>query len=730
MRRLTFPIGLAVALLAVAFVATHEAKPQNTGVRSAGQGSNDDPYVWMEEIEGAKALEWAKAENARSLPQLQKDPRFKGIYDEAVKILTASDRIPAVSFAGDGTLRDFWQDAEHVRGIWRTTTVESYRTGTPQWRTIVDLDALAKAEKANWVWHAPSCLPPQDRYCLVELSDGGKDAAVVREFDTQTGSFDEGGFRIPEAKSSYVWIDRDTLLVSHEWEKGQLTESGYPYIVKAVKRGEPLAAAREIFRGAVKDVGVGATVLREPDGRVAGVVIVQSVDFFNSAYHFVTPGAGGSYLDARVTKLDLPSKSTIQGYVAGRFMVSLEQDWAAAGFKEGDLVDFDMAAVKASPAKLRPSLVLRPTASQSIEQVATTRDRLVVALYENVKGQVLSFARTPCRAALQADCAGWASSRLALPRDSSIGISSAADGDNRLVLSVTGYLTPTSQWIADASGGTPQQVRSLPARFDASPHMVEQFWAVSRDGTRVPYFVVRRKDLKLDGNAPTLLYAYGGFQVSQTPSYSGTVGKLWLERGGVYVVANIRGGGEFGPRWHNAGLKLNRMRVYDDFFAVSEDLIRRKITSPRRFGIMGGSNGGLLMGVALTKRPELYNAVVIQVPLFDMIGYDHIGAGASWIGEYGDPQIPAERAMLMSYSPYQNLKPGQKYPKVFIETSTKDDRVHPAHARKAGARLKEYGYDFLYYENIDGGHAAAANLNERAMRSALEFTYLHQQLMD
>jgi prolyl oligopeptidase len=702
--------------------------------------NEDDPYVWMEEIEGAKALEWAKAENARSLPQLQNDRRFKGNYDDAVKILTASDRIPAVSFAGDGTLRDFWQDAQHVRGIWRTATVESYRSGTPQWRTILDLDALAKTEKANWVWHAPSCLAPEDRYCLLELSDGGKDAAEVREFDTRTGAFEDNGFRIPEAKSSYSWLDRDTLIVAHEWEKGQLTESGYPYVVKIVKRGQPLAAAKEIFRGAVKDVAAGATVLREPDGRVAGVVIVQSVDFFNSSYHVLLPPPafaeatagkeGGSYENARVAKLDLPTKSTIQGYVSGRLVVSLEQDWTAAGFKEGDLIDFDLAAVKASPAKLRGSLVLRPTASQSIEQMATTRDRLVVALYENVKGQVLSFARTTGK---------WTSTTLALPRDSSIGISSAADTDNRLVLSVTGYLTPTSQWFADAaagqplggaSDGAPQQVRSLPARFDASAHLVEQFWAVSKDGTRIPYFVVRRKDLKLDGNAPTLLYAYGGFQVSQTPSYSGTVGKLWLEKGGVYVVANIRGGGEFGPRWHNAGLKLNRMRVYDDFFAVSEDVIRRRITSPRRLGIMGGSNGGLLMGVALTKRPELYTAIVIQVPLFDMIGYDHIGAGASWIGEYGDPKIPAERAMLMSYSPYQNLKPGQKYPKVLIETSTKDDRVHPAHARKAGARLKEYGYDFLYYENIDGGHAAAANLNERAMRSALEFTYLQQRLMD
>jgi len=683
------------------------------GATLLAAAAEDDPYIWMEEIEGAKALTWARAENARSLPQLQNDPRFKAIYADAAKIITASDRIPAVSFAGDGTLRDFWQDTDHVRGIWRSTTVESYRAGKPQWRTILDLDALAKTEKANWVWHSPRCLPPEDRYCLVELSDGGKDAAVVREFDTRTGTFDDRGFKIPEAKSDYAWIDRDTLLVAHEWQKGQLTESGYPYVVKTVKRGQPLATAKEVFRGQVKDVGVGPRVLREPDGRVAGVVLTQSIDFFNSNFHLLT-GTG-------TAKMELPARSTIQGYVSGRLIVSLEQDWMAGGFKEGDLIDFDFAAVKASPGKLRGSLVLRPTERQAIESVATTRDRLVVALYENVKGQVLSFSR---------GANGWTSTRLALPNDSSIDISSAADRDNRLILSVQNYLTPTSQWIADASGGVPQKMRSLPPRFDASRHVVEQFWAASKDGTQIPYFVVRPKDLKLDGTAPTLLYAYGGFQISETPSYSGTVGKLWLEKGGVYVVANIRGGGEFGPRWHNAGLKLNRMRVYDDFFAVSEDLIRRKITSARRLGIMGGSNGGLLMGVALTKRPELYNAIVIQVPLFDMIAYDHIGAGASWIGEYGDPKIPAERKMLMSYSPYQNLKAGQKYPKVLIETSTKDDRVHPAHARKAAARLKEYGYDFLYYENIDGGHAAAANLNERALRTALEFTYLQQRLMD
>ncbi|WP_293458319.1 prolyl oligopeptidase family serine peptidase [Phenylobacterium sp.] len=674
-----------------------------------------DPYAYMEEIEGAQALAFARAENARSLPQLQNDPRYAGLYADALTIATAKDRIPGVYFAGAGTLRDYWQDADHVRGVWRQTSLASYRAGQPDWATLIDLDALAKAENANWVWKGADCLPPDDRYCLVSLSDGGKDAVVVREFDTQTKAFVDGGFDLPEGKHRFDWIDRDTLLVVTEWTPGEVTASGYPYIAKLLKRGQPLADAHQVFYGQKDDggYGVGSIVLRDPDGKVQAVVIQRPLDTFNAEYYVLD--------EDRPLRLDLPKKSTVQGYVSGRMLVSLEEDWPERGMKEGDLVDFDLKAVKKTPGALKPSLVLRPTLSQSVEQVATTRDRLVVALLDNVKGRLLSLKRGASR---------WTATPLDLPKDSTISIASASDHDDQLLLGVTSFLTPSSQWLADAAGGPAAELKALPPRFDASRFVTEQFWATSKDGTQVPYFVVHAKDMKLDGTNPTLLYAYGGFLVSQTPAYAATTGKLWLEKGGVFVIANIRGGGEFGPRWHNAGLKLNRMRVYDDFFAVSQDLIDRKITNPKKLGIMGGSNGGLLMGVALTKHPELYNAIVIQVPLFDMIGYTHIGAGASWVGEYGDPAVPAERAMLMSYSPYQNLKAGQPYPKVFLETSTKDDRVHPAHARKAAARLKELGYDYLYYENIDGGHAAAANLNERAMRQALEYTYLMQRLMD
>lgn len=679
----------------------------------ASPAPSADPYAYLDEIEGVQAIAFARAENARSLPRLQSDPRYAAIHAEALKIVTAKDRIPAVTFAGDGALRDFWQDQDHVQGLWRSTSLESYRTEAPEWRTLLDVDALARAEGINWVFGGAVCLPPEERLCLVRLSNGGKDAVVVREFDAAQGRFVEGGFHLPEAKHNFDWIDRDTLAVATEWSPGEMTESGYPYIVKLVKRGRPLSEAREVYRGQVKDVSVAPVVLRDPDGVTQAVIINRALDFFNAEHLLLT--------DAGVVKLALPTRSTLQAFVAGKLVFSLEADWPAAGFREGDLVALDLSALKADPAHPRAELVLRPTESQSVEQVGSTRDRLVVALYDNVKGQVLSLAPSDH---------GWTSAALDLPKDSSIHIASAADRDNRLILSVTGFLTPTTQWVADAVSGAPEKLKSLPARFDASRDVVEQHWATSRDGTKVPYFVVRPKDLKPDGSAPTLLYAYGGFQVSLTPAYAATVGKLWLEKGGVYVVANIRGGGEFGPRWHNAALKLNRMKAYEDFFAVSQDLIDRKITSPRRLGIMGGSNGGLLMGVALTKHPELYRAVVIQVPLFDMLNYTRIGAGASWAGEYGDPANPEERKVIEGYSPLQNLKVGQPYPRVFIETSTKDDRVHPSHARKAAARLHELGYDYLYYENMEGGHAAAANLNETALRISLEYTYLTQQLVD
>jgi prolyl oligopeptidase len=714
MRKFLLSLLASTSLMTITpAIAADTDKPAAEARTPLSELGKNDPYLWMEEIEGTRAMDWAKAQNGKTLPVLQGDARYADLEAKALAILNAKDRVPGVSFAGDGALRNFWQDKDHVRGVWRKTTLESYRTADPAWETILDIDALSKAEDANWVFKGATCLPPEDTRCLLALSNGGKDAMTIREFDTTTKSFVPGGFVLPEGKQNYSWLDKDTLLVGREWKPGELTKSGYAYVLKTLKRGQSLDQAVEVFRGVDTDVSVSPYVLRDADGKVVATIAYRGVTFFESEKHLLT--------DKGAVKLDLPLKSSIQAYVAGQMVVLVEQDWPAKGFKTGDLISFDLAKLKAAPENAVATLVLRPTSRQSVEQVQTTRTKLVVGMLDNVKGAARVYTHGP---------KGWSAQALDLPANSSIGLGSSAEKDERLFVTVTGYLTPSTYWLADAGTLKLEQIKASPARFDASTHVVEQFEATSTDGTKIPYFIVRPKGVKYDGSAPTLLYAYGGFQQAMTPGYSGVMGKLWLERGGTYVVANIRGGGEFGPAWHTAGLKENRQKVYDDFFAVSQDLITRKITSPRHLGIMGGSNGGLLMGVALTQKPELYNAIVVQVPLFDMIRYSQIGAGASWVGEYGDPAIPSERAVIAKYDPYSNLKAGQKYPEVFIETSTKDDRVHPAHARKAAARLMELGYPVLYYENVDGGHAASANLAETARRQALEYTYLTRKLMD
>ncbi|KAK0351973.1 prolyl oligopeptidase family serine peptidase [Brevundimonas aurantiaca] len=675
-----------------------------------------DPYVWLEEVEGERAMEWVKAHNAHSLGVLQGDPRYETLHQQALEIVQSRDRIPAPGFTHDGHIDNFWQDAQHVRGVWRRTTLDSYKTAEPQWETVLDIDALAEAESANWVYKGSTCLAPEERYCLISLSNGGKDAVTLREFDSVTRSFVEGGIYLPESKGGASWINKDTLLVARDFGPGTLTNSGYPMVVKRMRRGENLDQADVLFMGEPTDVSVSGYTLRDADGELKATLINRSIDFYSSETYRVTD-------DGAVVKLALPAKSDITGLVDGRLVVSLKQDWTAPSgqdFKSGDLIAWPLDAWLEDPAT--PAvLVLRPTERQAVEGVNATRNTLVVALYDNVRGSVRVYRPGETE---------WTYSTLDLPQNVSVGVGSASETDDKVFVSVTGYLNPSSLWLADAATGAVDQVKSMPAKFDATGMTVDQHEARSADGTMIPYFVVHKADMPLDGSNPTLLYGYGGFESSLLPGYSATVGKLWLERGGVYVIANTRGGGEFGPRWHEAALQQNRQRAHEDFQAVALDLIARDITSQPKLGIMGGSQGGLFMGAMLTQRPDLINAAVIQVPLFDMLRFHKLLAGASWIGEYGDPEIPEQRAWIQQYSPYQNLRAGQPYPEVFIHTSTKDDRVHPGHARKAAARLEELGYPVLFYENTDGGHAAGANLQETARRLALEYTYLSRRLMD
>ena len=666
-----------------------------------------DPYLWLEQVDSPRALAWVRAENERTLKPLLTNPHYQPFLDQAVALAQANDRIPTPEFLG-GQIYNLWQDAAHVQGIWRRTGVADYRAAAPAWHTVIDVDALGRAEHHTWVWKADVCDRPADTRCLISLSEGGEDAVTTREFDLAAGAFVPGGFAVPHAKQVADWESADSIIVGTDWGPGSMTESGYPFIIKRLHRGQALAQASEVFRGTRQDVAVQVSTFVDGQGHRA-VVLQRGLDFFRQAFELV--------LATSVTRLKLPEKAELEGLVGNQLVVKLDEDMAAApALRAGSLVTLDLGHPDAAP-----KLVWAPGARQSVDDVAVTANTIVAAILDNVRGRAMVFSATP---------AGWAARTLALPDNAAVSVVTTTPRNDQVMLQVTRFLQPTALYLADAgTDAPPVLVKSLPAKFDASRDVAEQFEATSTDGTKIPYFVVHPKDMKPDGSNPTLLYAYGGFQVSETPTYNAGLGKLWLERGGVYVLANIRGGGEFGPAWHEAGLKTRRQHIYDDFASVARDLIARRITSPRHLGIRGGSNGGLLMGVEFEQHPDLWGAVIIDVPLLDMLRFEQIAAGASWVGEYGTVAKPDERKFLAGISPYANLRAGVHYPVPFIFTTTRDDRVGPVHARKFAARMEAMGLPFYYHESIEGGHAAGANLREAAEEQALEMTYLTQALM-
>jgi prolyl oligopeptidase len=675
-----------------------------------------DKYQWLEDVSGERSMAWVKAENERSAKVLENDPHYAGLEAAALKVLESPDRLPIPAING-ANVYNTWQDDKHVMGILRRTSLADYLAAQPHWQTLLDYNALGKQDNQKWVEKGRICLYPGNELCLVGLSAGGEDAVTLREFNLTTGKFVENGFTLPRSKQDVAWVDKDTLMVARDWGAGTMTSSGYPFVVKLWKRGQPLDQAKEIYRGAVTDVGASAGTLHDAAGHEVSLAS-RALSFFETEWSLLTPG------EAR--RIALPRKSNINGLLSGQMIVTLNENWEPEGknltIVQGSIISLDVEALKKDPFHLKPTVVFAPSATEFAEGVDTTKDHLLLTTLEKVQGRVYSYAL---------DTKGsWTRKKLAVPDNRTVSIVSTNWSDNHFFLSVEGFLDPPSLLLGDAGAGTLQQAKTLPPQFDTSGLVVEQLETASADGTKVPYFVVRRKDIHYDGKNPALLTAYGGFQVSKTPEYSAIVGKLWLGRGAVYVLANIRGGGEFGPAWHDAGLKTHRQRIYDDFAAVGEDLVKRRITSPPRLGIMGGSNGGLLMGVEMTQHPEMWHAIVIKVPLLDMLRFEQIAAGASWVGEYGSVSVPEQRAFLASISPYHQLRPDVTYPEPLIFTTTKDDRVGPVHARKFAAKMAELKKPFFYDEIVEGGHNAGANLKERAKTEAVEYTYLTRQLMN
>ncbi len=697
--------------LALLLIALSCPLPSRAATASADPAPAGEPPAFLAEVEGDQALHWVGQRNAQTFDVLEHDRRYPGFHADALAVAQAPERIPTPKVIG-GQVYNFWQDAAHRRGLWRRTDLRSYRGASPAWHTVLDLDALSASEHANWVWKGVECEEPSGTRCLLLLSDAGEDATTAREFDLRDERFVPGGFVLPRSKQTVAWEDGDTLLVARDWGPGSLTASGYPFIVKRLRRGQAPDAAVEVTRGTPADISVTPEVLVDGDGHRI-VLVDRGVTFFTKAYGRVTPQG--------LAPLPLPPKATVIGLVAGRIVAKLDQDWQP---KAGPAIPAgSLAALDPSRPDAPPQLVFAPGPRQSVEaeSVGVTHGHVVAAIADNVRGRALVF--TP-------DAAGWRTQRVSLPDNASITLVDDNRRDDHAFLQVTGFLTPSQLWLLDAGTGALERVKALPAQFDASGLVVEQLQARSTDGTAIPYFAVHRRAMKLDGSNPTLLTAYGGFGISSTPLYSGATGRLWLLRGGVYVLANIRGGGEFGPAWHEAGRKTGRQRVFDDFAAVGRDLIARGITTPRRLGIRGRSNGGLLMGVEFTQHPELWRAVIIGVPLLDMLHFETMAAGASWVDEYGSVSHPEERAFLARISPLQALRPGVAYPEPFIFTSTRDDRVGPVHARRFAWRLGQLGVPFLYYEDTEGGHAGTANLGEIAHEQALEATYLARRLVD
>lgn len=709
----SFKTSLLLAILTfglLPFTKTTMAQlPNNSAATNPAAAGDTDPYLWLEDVTGEKAIEWVKARNAKSQAKMEADPQFNALREDLLAILDSDARIPFVSKQGD-YYYNFWRDKKNERGLWRRTTLVEYKKAQPEWEVILDLDALGKAENENWVWKGGNLLRPDYKRALITLSRGGADADVTREFDMDKKEFIKDGFSRPEAKGGMSWIDKDNVFVMTDFGRGSMTESGYPRIAKKWKRGTPLESAEIVYEGKSEDMSISA--FHDDAPGFERNFVSRNLAFYNDELYLLDN-------NSKLIKIDVPnsaSKSVFHQYLS----IELRKPWEVGGktYPAGSLLMANLDAFLKGDRNLE--MVFEPSDTTALSSAGFTKDFAYINVLEDVKNRIYVLKPTD---------KGWVREPLkGAPSLGTVNISSVdSDESNDFFMTSTNYLNPTTLSFGTI-GSEPSVLKQMPAFFDAKGLAISQHFATSKDGTRVPYFLVGAEGLKLDGNHPTLLYGYGGFEISMQPGYSPAVGRAWVSQGGVYVVANIRGGGEYGPRWHQAALKENRLRCYEDFAAVAQDLYARKVTKPEKLGIQGGSNGGLLVGNMVTLYPGLFKAAVCQVPLLDMQRYNKLLAGASWMAEYGNPDDPAQWSFIKSFSPYHNVKSGVKYANVLFTTSTRDDRVHPGHARKMMAKMEEQGHSVLYYENIEGGHGGAANNRQSAFMQAIAYTFLKQQL--
>ncbi len=710
--------GLALAGLAPLTAFAQSSSPDVVPATDTTRAliAESDPFLWLEEVDGEQALDWVKEQNADTARRLESNPLFDELYAQAKATLNSDSRLPAIDQKGEW-LYNYWRDAEHPRGVYRRTSLEEFAKDAPAWETVIDVDALSAEEGHQWVFRGMDCLPKHPEHCFVRLSPGGGDAVVIREFDSVTKTWLDEGFYLPEAKGSMGWIDADTVFVATDFGPGSMTDSGYPRIVKRWQRGTPLDSAEVIHEGAQGSVAVSASRRRSAGGDVD--LVREGTSFWTAAWSQLD--------DSGKHPLELPPTATIAGVFQGRLVIELKEHWDRKGtvYPQGAVLVADTGALRGGDGEI--DVMITPDETTVVESVATMDEAVLVTVLDNVRGKIFRFVPGPE--------GGWTREQIAFPDDGSLQVVTKDDESGNFFARFESFTTPPTLYHVASGEKLPQDVKAQDPSFDGSRYETKQYFATSADGTKVPYFVVLAQGMKLDGKNPTHIFSYGGFRNALKPSYSGSYealygayGKLWLDRGGVFVLANIRGGGEFGPAWHAAALKENRERAFEDFEAIAEDLAARKITSPQHLGIEGRSNGGLLVGATMTRHPELYGAVICGVPLLDMKRYHLLLAGASWMAEYGDPDVKEEWAYISQYSPYQNLRQGVDYPATFFYTSTRDDRVHPGHARKMAAKMESFGQEVWYYENLEGGHGGSSTNDQLAYRLALAYTHLWTQL--
>lgn len=670
--------------------------------------NTQDPYLWLEEVEGDAALQWVNSQNEITQARYTNSERFNETYQFLLDEYNSDDRIP-YAYVQNGEMYNFWRDESNVRGIWRKTSIEKYQEEKVEWEVIIDVDQLAKDEDKNWVWRGADCLAPNYERCLIRLSDGGKDAVVVREFNLISKSFIDDGFATLESKQYFSWVNQDQILIATNFGEGSMNESGYPSQVRLWDRNQDIGDAREVFQGDYQKIFSFPFSSIRPDGNYFG--ILEGPTFFTKVLYL--------FNNDELVKLELPLKMDVYGTYENLLIISLAENWQ--GFDIGSLVAVNLDDAMAQNISVDSlTLLFKPSEKRFLRSVSIGANQILVSVLDNISGQVLQ---------LQKVGSSWIENQVRGFEGGLLSVSSIDEWSNHTFLNSQGFTQPSSLYYSNGSKEF-KKIKSVPSKFDPEKYNVEQLYAVSKDGTQIPYFQISNIGMENNSTNPTLLYGYGGFEISQTPSYLSAFSRSWLDSGGVYVIANIRGGGEYGPKWHQSALKENRQRAYDDFIAVAEKLIDSKITSPRHLGIRGGSNGGLLVGATFTQRPDLFNAVVCAVPLLDMFRYDKLLAGASWVDEYGDPDNADEWEFISKYSPYQNVYEDKEYPEVYFYTSTKDDRVHPGHARKMAKKMIDQGHKVIYYENVEGGHSAAANLKQSAYMSTLQLEYLRDKLVD